>query len=362
MTTVRVVGTGLLGTSIALGLRQQGDRVLLADPSPTALELASDLGAGERDPGDVSIDLVVVAAPPDVSAPVVLAELDAHPSATVCDVASVKASVLDDVITGGGDVARYVGTHPMAGRERSGAVAARGDLFLGRPWVICPSAKAEVARVEAVRRLVSALGAQAIDMDPVEHDRAVALVSHAPQVMSSLIAARLRAASEDAVGIAGQGLRDQTRIAASDPSLWAQILSGNASAVAEVLRGLRGDLDEVLSALTALADPGPDGAAPGARAVLARAVAAGNAGRERLPGKHGARPTTYSVVTVVIPDQPGVLGRVFADIGDFGVNVEELALEHAPGRAVGLLELSVLPGAREHLETSLTARGWRVVS
>lgn len=359
--TVRVVGTGLIGTSIGLGLRQLGVRVLLADPSPTALQLACDLGAGEVDGAVEPVDLVVVATPPDVTAQVVLAELAAHPSATVIDVASVKAGVLDDVVAGGGEVTRYVGSHPMAGRERSGAVAARADLVLGRPWVICPSVKAEPDRVETVRRVAEALGAAVVVMEPAVHDRAVALVSHVPQVVASLVAARLRDAPDDAVAIAGQGLRDVTRIAGSDPSLWAQILAGNAGPVASVLRAVRGDLDGVLGALEALAEERPGSAARGARARVAQSVAAGNAGRDRLPGKHGARPTVYSVVTVVIPDQPGTLARLFADIGDFGVNVEELALEHAPGRAVGLLEVSVLPAVREHLESSLVGRGWRVV-
>jgi prephenate dehydrogenase len=361
--TVRVVGTGLLGTSIALGLRSRAGapvRVLLADPSPTALALARDLGAGEVDPGGVEPDLVVVATPPDVAGRVVLDELAAYPRATVTDVASVKASVLDVVITGGGDAARYVGGHPMSGRERSGAVAARGDLFLGRPWVICPTPKSETARVEAVRALATGLGAAAVTMSPAEHDEAVALVSHVPQLAASLVAARLCEAPEEAVAIAGQGVRDVTRIARSDPTLWAQILAGNAAPVADVLHTLREDLDAVLTALDALAAERPGRTAEGARATVARTVAAGNAGRDRLPGKHGARPTAYSVLTVVIPDEPGSLARLFHDIGDFGVNIEELALEHAPGRAVGLLELSVLPAVREHLEASLASRGWQV--
>jgi prephenate dehydrogenase len=359
--TVRVVGTGLLGTSIALGLSTGGVRVLLADHSPTALALARDLGAGEIDPGGIEPDLVVIATPPDVTAQVVLAELARHRGATVTDVASVKAGVLDAVVAGGGDVSRYVGGHPMAGRERSGAVAARGDLFLGRPWVICATPKNDAARLDAVRGLAARLGATVVGLDAREHDEAVALVSHVPQVMASLVAGRLGEASEDAVAVAGQGLRDVTRIASSDPSLWAQILSANAAPVAAVLRLLRTDLDGVLAALEALAAEEPGAPARGARADIARAVAAGNAGRDRLPGKHGARPTVYAVVTVAIPDEPGSLGRLFADIGEFGVNIEELALEHAPGRAVGLLELSVLPASRDHLERSLTGRGWRLV-
>jgi prephenate dehydrogenase len=360
--TVRVVGTGLLGTSVGLGLSAAGVPVVLADPSPTAVALARDLGAGVPDPGDRAVDVVVVAAPPDVTAQVVLAELAAHPGAVVTDVASVKAGVLDALRASGADLRRYVGGHPMAGRERSGAVAARGDLFVGRPWVLAPPPEAEAAAPDVVRRLASALGAVPVVMPAAEHDAAVALVSHVPQVAASLVAARLRDAPDGAVALAGQGLRDVTRIAASDATLWAQILAANAAPVAAVLRDLRDDLDAVVSALDALgaeADGGPT--ASGARAAVARAVAEGNLGRERIPGKHGGARARYAVVTVVIPDEPGALGRVFADIAAAGTNVEELGLEHAPGRAVGLLEVSVLPEAVEHLESSLDARGWQLV-
>jgi prephenate dehydrogenase len=183
-------------------------------------------------------------------------------------------------------------------------------------------------------------------------------------VAASLVAARLRHAPDHAVSLAGQGLRDVTRIAGSDPALWAQILAANAGPVARVLRELRDDLDGVVEALEALAAEPQGSAAPavGARGAVARAIADGNLGRERIPGKHGGAPARYVVVTVAIPDEPGSLGKVFADIGAAGTNVEELALEHAPGRAVGLLEISVLPGAREHLEEALRAAGWHVVA
>lgn len=360
---VRVVGTGLLGTSVALGLssRVDGVRIVLSDPSPTSLALARDLGAGEIDRGEVEPDLVVVACPPDVAAQVVLSELARHPRATVTDVASVKASVLDAVLAAGGDAARYVGGHPMSGRERSGAVAARGDLFLGRPWVICPTPKNAPRRVDAVRGLASALGATVVTMSAAEHDDAVALISHTPQVMASLVAGRLQHAPDAAVAIAGQGLRDVTRIAGSDPTLWAQILAANAGPVAAVLRAVRDDLDGVLNALDALAVEQDAAPARGARADIARAVAAGRSGRERLPGKHGTRPTAFASVTVAIPDEPGALARLFADTGDAGVNIEELTLEHAPGRAVGLVDLSVLPAAREDLERALAEHGWQIV-
>ena len=139
MSHVHIVGTGLIGTSLGIALSANGTRVTLEDPSPTAVRLARDLLAGELD-GDGEPDLVVIAAPPDVVAAVVVAALRRWPMAVVTDVASVKESVLGDVLTAAGyddelDVTRYVGSHPMAGRERSGAAAARGDLFDGRAWV-----------------------------------------------------------------------------------------------------------------------------------------------------------------------------------------------------------------------------------
>jgi prephenate dehydrogenase len=365
---VRVVGTGLLGASVGLGLSASGARVLLADVSPTALALARDLGAGTPDDVGEQVDLVVVAAPPDVTAAVVLDELKAHPDAVVTDVASVKAGVLGSLRAAGADLRNYVGGHPMAGRERSGAVAARGDLFIGRPWVLSPVPEGDPAALSRVRRLALALGAVPVVMPATEHDEAVALVSHVPQVAASLVAARLRHAPDAAVALAGQGLRDVTRVAGSDPALWAQILAANAGPVAAVLTQLRDDLDRVLDALDALARERPEhgssapGHAVGARGAVAGVVADGNLGRERIPGKHGGVPARYAVVTVVIPDEPGALGRIFADIAAAGTNVEELTLEHAPGRAVGLLEISVLPGVREHLQEALSASGWHVVA
>lgn len=369
LATVRIVGTGLLGTSIGLKLRELGVRVLLSDPSPTALALARDVGAGEPDPGGVPVPLVVIGAPPDVTASVVAAELARHPEATVTDVASVKSGIWTAVLASGADITRYVGGHPMAGRERSGPVAARADLFLGRPWVVCPadssthSARTDLARVEIVRRLAAAVGASPVVMPAVDHDEAVAMISHVPQIAASLVAARLVKASDPAVGLSGQGLRDVTRVADSDPALWAQILAANAAPVGRVLREMRSDLDGLIEALAAL-EAGTDGRnhAVGARAAVARVVADGRTGRERIPGKHGEPLTRYAVVTALLPDKAGQLARLFNDIGEAGINVEEFGLEHAPGQKVGLASVSVLPAAREALERALIERGWHVVA
>jgi prephenate dehydrogenase len=240
----------------------------------------------------------------------------------------------------------------MAGRERSGPLAARADLFLGRPWVITPHAGTTTAQVATLEGLALDLGATPVRLDADRHDEAVALVSHAPQLVSSLVAARLLAAPAAALGLAGQGVRDVTRIAASDPALWVQILSANAAQVRPVLAALRDDLDAVVAALEAPA-------APGAPRAIADALAAGNAGVARIPGKHGTDLAT-TAMTVLVDDTPGQLARLLTEIGELGVNLEDLRLEHSPGAPFGLADIAVLPEVLHRTVTDLTDRGWRI--
>ncbi|EYR64856.1 hypothetical protein N866_03375 [Actinotalea ferrariae CF5-4] len=358
---VRVVGTGLLGTSIGLALRAHGVDVVLHDPSRTTAVLARDVGAGRLATDDDAPRLVVVAAPPDVTPDVVLAELAAHPDAVVTDVASVKTAVLAELERSGADLTRYVGSHPMAGSERSGPTAARADLFAGRPWVVVGSGESGPQALLAVRDLASDVGATPVMLDARAHDDAVALVSHVPQIAASLVAARLAHADPAALGLAGQGLRDVTRIAASDPGLWTSILAANADAVVPVLEALRSDLDVLLDALRhAAVARDAESVVAGALGAVAATIAAGNAGVSRVPGKHGGVRRDYDVVTVLVPDRPGELARLLAEVGAAGVNLEELQLEHAPSQPVGLASLSVLRGLRDTLERELTDRGWRL--
>ncbi|WP_370893254.1 prephenate dehydrogenase [Janibacter sp. GXQ6167] len=363
---VRIIGTGLIGTSIGLALRRVGVDPLLQDQSTTAMALARDLGAGRMGPrlgyddeGTEEPGLVIVAIPPDITPRIVADALERWPGAVVTDVASVKGVVLADLVRLGAPLERYVGSHPMAGRERSGAIAARPDLFQGRAWVICVEEETHEASIALIERLAHAVGAAVTRLTATEHDAAVAAVSHVPQVAASLVAARLEDLTEDAVGLAGQGVRDVTRIAASEPSLWTQILAGNAAAVRDVLAVVRDDLSALVDALGELGD-GLDRDAPGARAVLAKAIADGNAGRARIPGKHGAAPTLYTIVSVVVGDAPGELARLLADIGEAGVNLEDMRLDHGLGLPFGIADISVLPSAAGHLEDALTAKGWQL--
>lgn len=347
---VRIVGAGLLGASIGLALRERGLDVILADTSRANLRLAIDYGAGRAAvAGDIP-SLVVVAVPPDLVADVVAAELTANPHALVIDVASVKAGILAELGVRGADTARYLGTHPMAGRERGGAISARADLFIGRPWVITPSASTTDEQYRIVEDLAIELGATPVRMTAEEHDRGVALVSHVPQLVSSLLAARLRDAPDSAVGLAGQGLRDTTRIAGSNPELWVQILAANAAPVARVLRDYRDELDAVITALEAPA-------ASGSPRRIAETLAAGNQGVARIPGKHG-RDDRYAALVVKVDDTPGQLARLLTEIGEEGVNLEDFRLEHSPGAQVGFAEIDVLPEAAHRLAAALEERGW----
>lgn len=353
--TVLVVGTGLMGTSVALALTESGARVHLADRDPAALALAADLGAGSPETPGQNPDIVVLAVPPRAVGPAVQAYQRRYPQCIVTDIASTKSHVQADV-EAMADVTRFVGGHPLAGRERSGAGAARADLFQDRPWVLTPVPATQAGAVAVVEDLVRRCGAQPVVMAPQRHDEAVALVSHVPQVAASLVAARLTGADDDAVALAGQGLRDVTRIAASDPGLWTEILVTNASAVRAVLLELAADLDSVATALGTVGDdPGDRG-----HQVVSDALRRGGHGRSRLPGKHGAPPAAYVTVPVVVPDRPGELARILQAAGEAGVNVEDITIEHSAGRPVGLVELAVRPEAADRLAAALRTAGWSV--
>lgn len=346
---VLVIGTGLLGTSIALRLRRAGVEVHIEDASPVAAALARDLGAGTLEPVSAP-SIVVVAIPPDVTAGAVASALERFPDAVVTDVASVKDKIAAALERHPG-FERWVGSHPMAGKERSGAIAADADLFVGRPWVLTPNERTSQAAVGTIRTLAVDMGASVSMLSAAEHDHAVALVSHMPQLMSSLVAAALRDAPAEALDLAGQGLRDVTRIAESDPLLWTSIINGNRTEIANVLRGISARLGALVVTLDR--ESGLD--------RISSVIADGNKGVARIPGKHGGARTSYAEVIVLIPDQPGMLGRLFAEIGELGINIEDLEMEHSARQQVGRVIVKVNPHQGLPLERGLEQKGWQVV-
>jgi prephenate dehydrogenase len=357
-----VVGTGLIGTSVALALRHKGTAVWLRDADPASARLAASLGAGEVLPessqgasSGFGADIAVLAVPPAAVADT-LADAQARRLARVyTDVASVKQLPVARAMALGCDMASYVPGHPLAGRERHGPAAARADLFLGRTWALCPSGATSQEAVEAITGLVRECGADPITVEPRMHDRWVALVSHAPHVVAAAMAARLEHEVPGALALAGQGLRDTTRIAAGDPALWVQILAANALPVAEVLAGVAEDLAGAARALSSPPDsPMSDISAKAVADLLDR----GRAGVARIPGKHGEAPRLFALVQVVIRDQPGELARLFHAAGEAGVNIEDIRIEHSPGLPVGVAELSVRPAEVPALLTAMESGGW----
>jgi prephenate dehydrogenase len=352
-----VIGTGLIGTSIALALRADGARVWLADQDQDALGLAVSLGAGQALPAaglaDGPADVAVLATPPAAVAGQLRAAQSRRLAGCYTDVASVKGLPLAQARELGCDMASYVPGHPLSGRERSGPAAARADLFTGRPWVICPQPANAADDVELVARLAEACGAQPVQVSAADHDQWVALVSHAPHVVAAAMAARLEHAPASALALVGQGLRDVTRIAGGDASMWVQILAANAAPASAVLRAVAEDLSQAAAALDSLAV----GAEQAAK-LVADLLERGSAGVSRIPGKHGGPTTRFAAVQVVVPDQPGELARLFQAAGAAGVNIEDISIEHSPGLPVGVAELWVRPEVGQALATALTAAGW----
>jgi len=350
---VLIIGTGLIGGSIALALRRRGIDVLLEDVDVEQVKVAVARGAGRYLEQGESPDIVIVAVPPHEAAATLAKASRAYPTATLTDVTSVKNPILQDAITAGADPNRLVGGHPMAGREVSGVVAAREDLLDDRLWIITPLQESAAEHIHRVEHLIEACGAVPVFMSAEDHDRAVALVSHAPQVLSSVLAGLLIEAPGDHVRIAGQGLRDMTRIAASNPVLWTEILSTNAEPVGRVL-------DALVERLRLVAEAVKQAPSEVSSQRMEATLAAGVAGRERIPGRHGTRPRDEAVATVMIADQPGELARLFTAAGTAGINLDDVRIEHVLGRPSGLVELIVAPSALTALISTLQSAGFDV--
>jgi prephenate dehydrogenase len=341
---VLIVGTGLLGTSLGLALRRRDVEVMLTDRNDEHLRTATGLGAGRPHRGE-PVGLVVIAVPPDHVGSEIARSLLAT-DAIVTDVGSVKTAPLR-VLEGVPGIERYAGGHPMAGSEQSGPLAATATLFDGRPWAVSPHNRSSETATAAVEGMARLAGATVVRLTPEEHDEAVARTSHLPHLLSVLVAGRLAGAPADHLALSGQGVRDVTRVAGGDPALWQQIVTGNSAAVAGLLTQVRDQLDMLIDAV-----------ASGDRGSLGEILELGVAGTRAIPGKHGgpARPTAS--VFVSVPDHPGELARLFADAGASNVNIEDVHIDHDPGRDTGLVELVIDETRADHLQTSLESRGW----
>ncbi len=341
---VRIVGSGLIGTSIGLGLVQRGIAVEMVDSDPLAQALANDLTGGVV---VVDPELVILALPTSGLSQVIQSEINLNPQSIFMDVGSVKSEVVLQVKTFPGLSKRFLPTHPMAGREIGGAGSARADLFQGRSWILTPEADCAPESKNLVLELITILGATPIELSAEDHDAAVAKISHLPQIAASLVAKQLTGTPAEWMELAGQGLRDTTRIAGSDEKLWKEIIYSNRTEISELLISLQNDLTQMIKSLD---DP----------AKIADLIAAGRDGKALIPGKHGGKAREYSYLPIVIDDKPGQLGAIFNECAAMQVNVEDLNIEHSPGQLSALITLSLSADDADKLSAHLTSIGWNV--
>jgi prephenate dehydrogenase len=329
-----ISGTGLIGTSIGLGLRAAGWRVSGWDPDPAVSTESRRRGALDRvadGPGDHSDDDIVVLAGP---LPAIVGTLDELATeALVTDVAGVKVPVVEAAR----HLPRFVGGHPMAGGATRGPDLASAHLFHGAAWVVAADGAAE-DDLQAVERMARALGANPVRMTAAEHDAAVARVSHLPHLLAgALVTVATRA---NATPLAGGGFRDLTRVASSDTSWWPDVLEANAAEVVAAISELQAALDDTRRSLEAR-----DKAAVAASLDRAREL------RSTL-GEHHAQ------VRVVLLDRPGELARVGHALEASQANVRDIQLRHGEHGGGGVLTISVLPRSVEALRQALVAEGF----
>jgi len=343
---VRVVGAGLIGTSIALGLASRGVSVELHDEDQNALDLAKDLLAPHVKVGVP--DLVIVATPPKTILNVLKKESGSNPQATFIDVCSVKNNLVLDVETLTELATRFVGSHPMAGREVAGPSSAQADLFQGRAWILTPTSVTEESSIDVAKELVEALGATAYIMNAPAHDSLLARISHLPQITSTALAGAIEQLGDD-LNLSGQGLRDMTRIANSDGELWSEILLENQN---EVLKAIS-EYQQIIANLKDALESRDESA-------LKNLFINGNKGRARVSGKHGSKPRNYSHLMIVIKDEPGALSQLFEQCAAINANIEDLSIEHSPGQLTGLITLAFSPDDALRVQDHLLSHDWKV--
>ena len=328
-----VIGTGLLGTSVALAAGRAGTRCRGFDSDGGVLEQAAARGAIE--PASslaeaiADAELVVVAVPVGAAPAVAQEVLEAvGENVVVTDVASTKrtlATLADP---------RFVPGHPVAGGATGGPARAAADLFDAATWFLTPTEASAPESIALVERFVASLGARAVRTGAEEHDRLLALTSHLPHALANLLMLRVAEAAEadDApLAFAGASLREMTRLAGANAAVWSDIFLGNADEIATALDGFRASLDELEQSLQ-------DSDREQIEATIASAAAA----RERLESfAYRTAPAELNRIRIRIPDQPGVLARITQILGAAQINLEDFEMRHVSPEYGGVLVILV---------------------
>jgi len=343
-----VVGTGLIGGSIALGLRRRGWHVSGLDADDGRVREALERGVIDAAGDDPAAEIAFVATPATAAGAAarrLLGEEGRRPDLVVTDVSGVKTAIVEEA-----DHPRFIGGHPMAGSEQIGLHGADPDLFEGAVWVLTPTAATDLGAFDRLKGVVMSLGADVLVLSPSDHDRLVATVSHVPHlVAATLMNAATAGAEQDAalLRLAAGGFRDMTRVAAGHPGIWPDICAENAAPIVEALDALLGDL-------TAMRDrvAGQD------RAALLDVLQRASAARRNLPARV-VRPDHLAELRIPVPDRAGVLAEITSLAADAGIGIYDIEIAHSAEGPRGVLILVVDDAEAGTLATAIEARGYR---
>lgn len=352
---IAVVGTGLIGTSIAMAAGRAGCTVAGWDAEPSTLARAAERQpmrtAASLEEAVTDADIVIVCAPIPAIPELAARALAGAPQAVVTDAGSVKGQVVREVSArvGDGAASRFVGSHPMGGSERSGPEHAAASIVDGIVWVLTPGEETRPLAVDTLEAWVERIGARPVRMAPSRHDRLVAFVSQLPQVASTALMAL--AATEEAdepeiLLLAAGGFRDLTRLASSNPLLWSQILLANPGGIAEAI-------DLYVARLTELRSMVLEGRGDAVRDTFELAKSA----RLRLAAKPQVR-AGVAVLQVAVPDRPGALAELTLALAEGSVNIEDLQIVHSPEGGRGTVHLTVAAASAEEAARVLVARSF----
>lgn len=351
-----VIGTGLIGSSMGLGLRRAGWVVVGYDPDARAVEAslavgAIDAAAPSLERAFEGVEVAMIAAPVSVVPDLACAALDAG-VACVTDAGSVKAPIVAAVeASRSSSSARFIGGHPMAGSEQLGAAGADAELFVGASWVLTPTPTSDPGAFARAREVVSLLGADVLAMTPEHHDELVAVVSHVPHLAATTLVHLAVRSEADRAGIlrlAAGGFRDMTRVAAGHPGIWPDICMGNRTAIADALERLTGELSRVRDLVLA-----------GDRDALLAFLEAAQAERRALPPR-AAEAGPLVELRMPVPDRPGVLAEVTTLVGRNGTNILDVEIAHSSEGGAGVLVLVVPASGADAVADGLGALGYRV--
>lgn len=347
VSTLAVIGTGLLGTSVALAARRAGIGSVQGWDTDEAT-LRESAGAGAIDRAAASLaeavtgaDLVVVAVPVGSLLATTRDVLSAASgAATVTDVGSTKRGLvaIED--------ARFVPGHPIAGGHTGGPTRASVDLFDAATWLLTPLPTTDPVRLDLVEAFVTALGARVARLGADDHDRLLALTSHLPHALANLLMRRVAAGGEEALGFAGASLREMTRVAGANPTMWADIFVENGDLIAEALAAHRAELGDVERALR-----------DGDRVFFEDWIASSAAARARMLGyAYQTDARALNRIRIRVPDKPGVLARITQTLGAAGINIEDFELRHVSPDYGGVLVVLVTGAENAELARTLLRR------